>query len=84
MDELLIYYELEVETLRARVNQQNAEILGLTNQLSVRYKLYSDLENEFNRFKDEYEQFKLERIYKHSRDEIPEHSDPGNQPHLEL
>jgi hypothetical protein len=65
MNELVIYYEHEVETLRARVRQQNADILCLTQQLTVRYQLYSELEEELNRLKNEYETFKAECIHRH-------------------
>lgn len=78
MNELLIYYEHEVETLRSRVRQQNADILGLTQQLTVRYQLYSDLEEELNRLKNEYEKFKAECIHRHQ----PLHQD--EPPYFEL
>lgn len=77
MDQLIIYYEHEVQMLRSRVRQQNAEILGLTNQLSVRYRLYSELEEEHNRLKTEYEAFKADCIHRH----IPTDNEP---PYLEL
>lgn len=62
VEELLIYYEHEVETLRARIRQQNVDISSLARQIEVRYQLYSSLEEEYNSLKKEYEQLKTDTI----------------------
>ena len=63
-EELLIYYEDEVHSLRSRIQQQNNEIAGLSRQLQIRYELYSSLETDYNLLKDEYEKMKLDSIKK--------------------
>ena len=78
MDALIVYYEYEVEALRARVSRQNSEILGLTQQLVLRYRLYAELEDELNLCKNEYEQFKTDCIHRHQQNE------PPSPPDLEL
>jgi chromosome segregation ATPase len=67
MEELLIYFEKEVYDLRRRVTQQNKEIISLTQQLEDRYRLYADLESEFNQLKEEYETYKTDFIKKNSK-----------------
>jgi predicted RNase H-like nuclease (RuvC/YqgF family) len=63
-EELLIYYEHEIQTLRSRIRQQNNEITNLSRHLQIRYELYSSLENDYNSMKEEYEKMKLEYIRK--------------------
>jgi hypothetical protein len=79
MDEVLIWYEHEVETLRSRVKQQNVDILSLTQQIQTRYKMYSELEADFIALKTEYEKFKIECILYHRKD-----AESSSPPPLEL
>jgi hypothetical protein len=68
-EELLIYYEEEVRQLRTRVEQQNREILELYNQVGLRYRLYSSLEEDYNHIKEEYESFKKETLTNAAKDQ---------------
>ena len=65
-DELLIYYEHEVQVLRSRISQQNNEIAMLSRHLQMRYELYASLESDYNAMKEEYEKMKLEYIQKYN------------------
>ena len=62
MEELMIYYEEETRQLRSRIEQQNREIVELYNQIGLRYRLYSSLEEDYNILKGEFELFKKDTI----------------------
>lgn len=67
MEEILIYYEEEVRSLRERVKKQNLDLTTMYQQLELRYRLYANLEEEYNNLKEEYERFKTECSIYHTK-----------------
>jgi hypothetical protein len=80
MEELIIYYEEETRELRARIEQQNREIVELYNQIGLRYRLYSALEEDHNNLKGEFERFKKEMLRNHVSSIEPPHASQPSEP----